>query len=123
MVSRASWFRHTAADLLARKSQENADKNSALQDSDPLHVAAGDIDHALIVELEASGLFCEEEEQVFLDFVFLCGCRKKVKKLFFLGSSKKKRSALHGRHVHLAKCKIFSSFTNYFEDLEHIIKF
>ena len=70
LVSRATWFRHKAADLLGRAFLER-DEND-VENIDPLHVPAGDIDEGKLAELEAAGLFCEGPEQVLLVIGFSC---------------------------------------------------
>jgi hypothetical protein len=66
MVSRSTWFRHKAADLLASRSgiSDNETKDDNDMEEDPLYVPADDIDPELLADLEASGLFDEEADEV-----------------------------------------------------------
>ena len=73
LVSRATWFRHKAADLLARAFRR-LDANDVDITIDPLYVPPGDIDDAAVADLETAGLFGEEPEQVLIITHFACEC-------------------------------------------------
>ena len=73
LVSRATWFRHKAADLLARAFRR-LDANDVDITIDPLYVPPGDIDDAAVADLETAGLFDEEPEQVLIIIDFSCEC-------------------------------------------------
>ena len=63
LVSRSSWFRHKAADLLARRHLEEDGDDMDIH-TDPLHVPPGSIDEDMLADLEDAGLFIEVPEQV-----------------------------------------------------------
>ena len=63
LVSRSTWFRHKAADLLARAHLEEDGDDMDLH-TDALHVPPGSIDEDLLADLEGAGLFNEVPEQV-----------------------------------------------------------
>jgi hypothetical protein len=63
LVSRSTWFRHKAADLLARTHPEEDHEDMEIH-TDPLYVPTGSIDEELLASLESAGLFNELPEEV-----------------------------------------------------------
>jgi hypothetical protein len=100
MVSRSTWFRHKAGDLLARKHPQEDERDKDDDDDgqeDQLYVPADEVDEDLLTQLEAAGLFGGPADAVHTYIYF-------GPHIYLFKFSPKTIPPLHGQ---LAHCKIF----------------